>query len=116
VITVAHAQSGKVFPPFIVLAQDEAAARKMCKRNYLVIQTVEVYQEKEGEEKPRVLKYGPPISDKDFERDYGNRPAGRRRARLSIWHFLLGWLACGPIGVLIVDTLVRSNDEPDKRD
>jgi hypothetical protein len=107
-ITAAHAQSGKVYPPFIVSAMDEAAARKLCQRNYLVIQSVERYVEQEGKEKPRTFRFGPPISDKDFEIDYGNRPpdAPIATATSPVTGFIsiigiLGWLFLGCGWVII---------------
>ena len=63
-----------MFSPFIVCTRDEAAARKLCQRSYFLLQSVEPYIEQEGTEKPRILPYGPPVSDRDFERDYGSRP------------------------------------------
>jgi hypothetical protein len=102
VVTVVHTQSGRVFSPFIVRARDEAAARKLCQRNYLVLQSVERYSEREGVAKPRTLPYGPPISDRDFEADYGNRPADTSTPdpTPSVLAALGGFLF-GPIGALL---------------
>ncbi len=100
VVTATHAKSGREYPPFIVKAADEAAARKMCRRGYLSLQSVERYAEREGAAKPRVLQFGPPVSDADFERDYGNRPADTPAGPGAAPHLLgcLGWIFLGPFG------------------
>jgi hypothetical protein len=67
-------KSGKPYPPFIVPAVDEQAARTICKRQWLTIESVKLFDEALAAEKPRVLPLGPPISDRSFERDYHNRP------------------------------------------
>jgi hypothetical protein len=107
VVRVVHSSTGRVFSPFIVQAADEAAARKMCRRNYLMVESVERYVPKEGKEKPRTLTYGPPISDKDFESDYGGRPADRSE-RTKVEGALVrgtlmgvGWFFCGSLGGLL---------------
>lgn len=74
VVRVTHRYSGRAMPVFTVHAKNEAAARKLCQRNYLTVAEVLPYVVSEWNEKPKTLKYGPPISDKDFELDYGNRP------------------------------------------
>jgi hypothetical protein len=124
-ITASHAQSGKEYPPFIVLALDESAARKLCQRNYLVIQSVEQYVAQEGKEKPRTFTFGPPISDKDFERDYGNRPPDHPSATKAPYPYMLGvlgifgWIVLGfgwviiPLGWLWKNS---SDDPPRKLD
>jgi hypothetical protein len=102
VVRVVHAQTGRVFSPFIVRAGDEAAARKLCQRNYLTLQSVERYIEQEGSEKPGVLPYGPPVSDRDFELDYGNRPGDTSTAGPAPWVFAsLGWFFLGPLGAVL---------------
>jgi hypothetical protein len=116
VVTAAHSQSGRELAPFIVRAKDEAAARKLSQRNYLVIRSVERYAEQEGREKPRVLPYGPPISDKDFERDYGNRPPDHpTHPKSSNVLVILGWLFCGPVGAVLGWVVGKSLDEPQRR-
>jgi hypothetical protein len=77
----------------------------LCRRNYLTVQSVERYIEQEGVEKPRILPYGPPVSDRDFELDYGNRRAEtstptRPSSSLPLY-WVLGWFLCGPIGALL---------------
>jgi hypothetical protein len=103
VVRVVHAQSGRVFSPFIVCTREEGAARKLCQRGYLLLQSVEPYIEQEGIEKPRILPYGPPVSDRDFERDYGSRPADHRSTPSSAPYLLagVGWFFCGPLGAVL---------------
>jgi hypothetical protein len=116
VVTVAHSQSGRVFRPFIVQAKDEAAARKLCRRNYLVIQSVALYVAQEGIEKPRTLPYGPPVSDRDFELDYGSRPADTQYPAPYLFA-ILGWCLCGPVGALLalLGWWTGSSSEGDQR-
>jgi hypothetical protein len=73
IVAVAR-NSGRPYPPFLVPAQDEKAARRLAQRRYLVIQSVALYTHREGEAKPKVYPLGPPISDQSFEQDYYNRP------------------------------------------
>lgn len=114
VIRTVHSASGLPYAPFIVRATSEAAARKLCQRTYLVLESVVPYAEQAGVEKPRVLSFGPPISDKDFERDYGNRPADSTPANpgTPLLFGLGGLLMCGPLGAAVGAWLGRSHDEP----
>lgn len=89
VVLARHATTGRELSAFVVEAVDEKAARKLCKRNYLAIQSVEPYEPIEGVEKPPVLKFGPPISDKDFEKDYGNRPPDAGSPQPAGWSKVL---------------------------
>ena len=61
VLVVVHNQTGRVFSPFLVRSKDEESARKLCRRSYLDIQSVEPFVEEDGKKKPRTLMYGPPI-------------------------------------------------------
>jgi hypothetical protein len=110
-VTVAHVQSGRVYPPFIVRTLSVAAARTLCQRKYLVIQSVELYVEVEGRQKPRSLTYGPPISDKDFERDYGRRPADQSGGGGPVAFRILEILCFGLLGVLTGVFIWRSGDD-----
>ena len=117
VLTVTHSQTGRCFSPFIVRAKDEDAARKLCRRNYLEIKSIELFVEVDGKKKPRTLAFGPPISDTDFEEDYGNRdadPSGKTKTP----YFLgaLGWFLCGPIGALLGYWVGSPSEGPQKRD
>jgi hypothetical protein len=114
-VVVAHSRTDRVFPPFIVRAKDEAAARKLARRNYLVILSVERFVEVDGAEKPRTLPYGPPISDKDFERDYGNRAPDSPKPAIAASSVLgiVGCVFCGPLGALAGWLIGRSIDEPE---
>jgi hypothetical protein len=118
VLVVVHNQSGRVFSPFLVRADDEEAARKLCRRNYLEIRSVEPFVEVEGKKKPRTLTYGPPISDTDFEEDYGNRDADPSpTSGVSIsWFGVVGGLLCGPVGSLVGLLFHQAIDEPRRRD
>jgi hypothetical protein len=136
VVSATHARTKRVLTPFIVLAIDETAARKLCQRTYLVVQSVERYVEVAGKEKPRSLPYGPPISDKDFDRDYGNRPADTSGERIPLnlrypatcFFGLMGLAMAGPYGSLlgfslgfIIDILLKwsgivCSDSPRKGD
>ena len=115
VVTAAHYQTGRRYSPFIVPAKDEASARAICRRNYLELVSVTRYVEEKGKPKPRVLRFGPPISDKDFEDDYGTRaPAAGEGGGIVGSSYVLsvaGWLLCGPIGGLLGWALGRTMDE-----
>src|SRR5262245_34419546 len=50
-ITASRKESGRRMARFIVRARDEKAARKMCQRGYLVLESVELYVDEEGKEK-----------------------------------------------------------------
>jgi hypothetical protein len=105
VISANHRESGQGLPVFIVRAKDEPAARKMCQRNYLVLQSIRPFVAAEWEEKPRVLPFGPPISGKDFERDYWRRGpergGGQSGGALSPLFAAFGFLFCGPVGAVL---------------
>jgi hypothetical protein len=104
VVRVVHTESGREFSPFLVRAKDETTARTLCQRRYLNVQSVEPYVEQEGVAKPRLLPYGPPTSDTDFELDYGNRPAETTSQSGGPPAYMLaafGWLLCGPFGAMI---------------
>jgi hypothetical protein len=65
---------GADYLPFIVEAEDESAAVRISQRRWLRIDRVVPYQEQPGDQKPPVLRWGPPASDQTFEREYHNRP------------------------------------------
>ena len=118
VLVLVHNQSGRVFSPFVVRANDAEAARKLCRRNYLDIRSVEPFVETEGKQKPRTLTYGPPISDTDFEEDYGNRaadPDTPKRYVISWWRIVVG-LLLNPLGVLIGLLLHQAIDDSKTRE
>jgi hypothetical protein len=115
-VTAAHAHSGRAYPPFLVRALGEAAARSLCQRKYLVVQSVELYVEEEGRQKPRTLTYGPSISDKDFERDYGRRPADQPGGEGRVMLRILEILCFGLLGVMTGVFIWRSGDDPPRRD
>jgi hypothetical protein len=115
VVMAMHFRSKKVLSPFIVPAKDEVAARRLCQRTYLVLQSVKRYECQEGDEKPQILLYGPPISDRDFERDYWNRPADTPKKRSKYISFVaVGFLFLGLPGALIGWFISLFDDSPDR--
>ena len=74
VVAASELRTGKPYPLFIVVADDELAARRISQRRWLTIDGIMPYTDQPGEEKPPVLLWGPPASDRVFEQDYQNRP------------------------------------------
>ena len=75
IVVASESRTGEPYPLFIVVAENEDAARRMSRRRWLNIDGVRHYAGELGEEKPPVLPWGPPASDRVFEKDYHNRPA-----------------------------------------
>jgi hypothetical protein len=81
VVAATEKRTGFPYPKFIVDASDEMAARRLSQRRWLEIDAVCLYKEQPGEEKPRVLPWGPPAADRVFEQDYHNRPPDPETAK-----------------------------------
>jgi hypothetical protein len=67
-------RTGLQYPPFLMPAADEQAIRDGCRRNWLTVRSVKVYEGQVEDGGPKLLLWGPPLSDQTFERDYHNRP------------------------------------------
>jgi hypothetical protein len=67
-------RTGQAYPPFVVPAEDEPAVRRICRRAWLRVEVVEPYTEQLQDYEPPVLPWGPPLSDKSFDRVYHNQP------------------------------------------
>jgi hypothetical protein len=86
--------------------------RRICKRKWLLIESVVPFDERLATEKPRVLGLGPPVSDQSFDDDYHNREpdpdaASREVDRIESW-FISGlmtralfWGGLAAIGGLV---------------
>jgi hypothetical protein len=102
VIRATRRDNGRAFPPFIVTAADEAAARKLAARNWLDVEEVRPYVEVEWVKPPRLYTYGPPVSGAAFEKEYHNRPPeqqGRKDRGPSVGEVL--WCVVFPCPGLI---------------
>ena len=91
------------YPPFVITAANEAAARKLAQRDWLMLKTVQPYFPSTDEPAPERLTYGPPLKDPRFVRDDLDRgPALRAAAkdRADVMFFLLNLLTL-PFGYFV---------------
>jgi len=89
------------YPPFVVAAVNEAAARKVAQRDWLMLEAVQPYSPSADEPAPERLTYGPPLKDPRFDRDLAKADAepphpsglsGEERAAMTIAGLLFGWV------------------------
>jgi hypothetical protein len=78
-VVSARRLDGEAIPPFIVIAPDVGSVHRIARRTWLVIESVRDYLPAEGQAKPVVLRYGPPLSAEGFERE--NEEWERQRGR-----------------------------------
>jgi hypothetical protein len=69
-VVSARRLDGEAIPPFIVIAPDVGSVHRIARRTWLVIESVRDYVPAEGQAKPVVLRFGPPLSAEGFEREY----------------------------------------------
>jgi hypothetical protein len=60
-------RTGRSYPPFLFAAPTEHDVLRLCRRDWLVIQSVTVYDGKGEGEKPPLLPSGPPLWNKAAE-------------------------------------------------
>ncbi|MGL4552777.1 MAG: hypothetical protein ACRC33_16500 [Gemmataceae bacterium] len=91
------------YPPFVVTAMNESAARRMVQRSWLIIDSVRAHVLTEGEPVHLRMLYGPPINDARFDRDIVNLDAEppavdrsgmtpEEKSLVSITGLFFGWL------------------------